>query len=79
MFRCPITGKVSVAGEKPMSIVLEKRARVYYDTPDGREPGPNFYATDRWSGSEVGRGTEIVREVLVSKQGLDQVEARTAA
>ena len=66
-------------GEKPVSVVLQKRSRAYYDTPDGREPGPEFYPSTRWSGHEVGRGTEIVRELLVSKAGLAEVEARSPA
>jgi hypothetical protein len=79
MFRCPITGRVSLPGVKPVSVVLQRRSRAYFDTPDGHEPDANFYPSTRWSGREVGHGTEIVRECLISKEGLAEIEARTAA
>jgi hypothetical protein len=78
MFRCPITGEVSAPGEKPCTVVLEKRQRAYWNTPDGKEPAPGDNPVDR-DGEPVyrvvGHGSEVVREALVSHKGLQLVEA----
>jgi hypothetical protein len=51
MFRCEITGKVTKPGEKMKKLVMETRERVYYDE----------------DGYEIGRGSEIVKEISVSE------------
>lgn len=76
MFRCPVTGRVSKPGEKPITVVLEKRAREYWDTDDGRVPQGSIrtYDGDRVY-HVIGTGWEVVRELNVSKDGLIQLKS----
>lgn len=54
MFRCGVTGRLSMPGEKCNKIVVESRERVY---------------TDR-DGNVIGRGFEIVKEINATDAGL---------
>jgi hypothetical protein len=63
MFKCAVTGKLSKLGEKPFKVVTQKRERVY--TQRFRDEEGNV------SEVLVGRGWEIVKEVLMSKEGHD--------
>jgi len=56
MFICQVSGRLSASGEKPVRIVTEKRERVYFvRTRDGNQ-------------KEIGRGWEIVTELLVCRE-----------
>lgn len=60
MFRCSVTGKVTQPGEKMKKIVVETRERIYLDD----------------EGVEIGRGSEIVREISVAESAyLDWLQA----
>jgi hypothetical protein len=63
MFQCGITKKRSKLGEKPYKIVVEKRERVY--KRKFRDEDGNVEEVI------VGRGWEIVKEILASKEGYD--------
>lgn len=63
MFKCFVTKKDSKLGEKPIKVVIEKRLRAY---------------NRRWKDEDgnihdeiVSKGHEIVREVMMSKEGFD--------
>lgn len=79
MFRCPITGKQSKANEKPVSVILQRREREYWDTPDRRAPAPppahaSRDEMERYKDYHViGRGWEIVQEVYVSRDAANQI------
>lgn len=71
MFRCYVTKKLSKLGEKPIKVVIEKRERIY---------------TRRFRDDEgeiveemVGRGWEIVKEVMMTKEGYDRYLASLPA
>jgi len=64
MFRCAVTGKVSAPGEPAHRVVIERRARTY--------------AADKHHAVES-KGWEIVREVLVTAEGLKQLSMRQLA
>jgi hypothetical protein len=60
MFICSVTGKVSKSGEPQLKVVVETRPVVYenYDS----------------EGSLITScGTEIVREIIVSREGYDKL------
>lgn len=76
MFRCPVTKRVSKPGDKPITVILEKRVREYWDTDDGKAPRALARAED---GDRVyhviGTGWEVIREMHVSKDGYIQLKA----
>jgi len=55
MFKCYVTGKDSVLGEKPEKVVVEKRERTYM--------------SDEEPDKVVSKGFEVVKEVLMTKEG----------
>lgn len=63
MFKCAVTGKLSKLGEKPIRVVTEKRSRIY--TRKFRDEEGNVVE------EMVGRGWEIVKEVMMTKEGHD--------
>ncbi len=65
MFICDITKKCSKPYEKPTRVVVETRAKTYY----GWRLNPD---TEKMEYVEVGRGSEIVKEILVSEEGLKE-------
>jgi len=66
MFKCELSGRVSVPGEKPVRVVLETRERIYtVKTRDNKD-------------KEIGRGTEIVREALVCREVADQLAGKVS-
>ena len=64
MFKCYITKKLSKSGEKPIKVVIEKRERVY--TRKFRDDEGELVE------ELVGKGWEIVKEVMMSKEGYDR-------
>ena len=64
-FICAVTKKASEQGEKPTILVVESRSQTYKNLFDGDVI--------------VSQGTEIVKEIKVSKEGLKQLEAIRAA
>lgn len=76
MFRCPITGRVSKPGDKPINVILEKRMREYWDTDDGKAPKRAFNPLDGDRMYHViGTGWEVMRETNVSKDGFEQLKS----
>lgn len=65
MYTCKVTGKVSKRGEPLNKIVVETRSRVYFVKVRNEE-------TNKLEDVEVGRGSEIVREINASEDGLRQ-------
>lgn len=63
MFYCAVTKKLSKSGEKPYKIVTEKRQRIYMRK--FRDEDGNVEEVI------VGRGWEIVKEILTTKEGHD--------
>lgn len=72
MFNCMVTGKVSEPGEKLNRIVVKTRPRVY--TRQERDLDTNSIVT-----VEIGRGSEIVREIWATEEGVLEWEAMTPA
>lgn len=68
MFRCQITGVVSKPGEKPHRVVAQKRDRVYKGFVKNEE-------TLKWEEVVVGHGWEIVKEIVLSNEGLQLWES----
>ena len=67
MFKCEVTGKTTKPGEKMHKVVVETKEKVYFE-PRG-ENGKLV---------EVGRGTEIVKEICVSEAGLRVLREKAA-
>ncbi len=65
MFICQITKRCSKPYEKPTKLVVETRNKVYYGWRLNAE-------TEKMEYVEVGRGTEIVKEISVSEEGLKE-------
>lgn len=63
MFKCFVTKRMSKPGDKPFKVVIEKRSRVYTKWVKDEE--------GKYSEVFAGRGHEIVKEVLMSKDGYD--------
>ena len=61
MYKCSVTGKVTLPKEKLNRIVVQTREKVY--TEWFREEG-------EWVEIEVGRGFETVKEIQASNEGL---------
>ena len=59
MFRCAITGRVSRPGDKLIKIVVGTRPKTYKNELD----------------EVIGTGSEIVKELGVSKEGLEKVRS----
>lgn len=57
MYRCSISGKLSLPGESAYKVVTETRIKQYKDADD------RIFAT----------GSEIVKEILVSKEVYEQM------
>jgi hypothetical protein len=68
MFYCQVTGRLSKRGEKVNKIVVATRDRIYYKKIRNEE-------TNKWEDVEIGRGTEIVKEINASQEGLDIFDA----
>lgn len=66
MFICEITKKCSKPYEKPTKIVVETRDKIYYGWRLNLE-------TEKMEYVEVGRGSEIVKEILVSEEGAKEL------
>lgn len=71
MFRCFITKKLSKSGEKPIKVVIERRERIY--TRKFRDEDGELVE------EMVGRGWEIVKEVMMTKEGYDRYLASLPA
>jgi hypothetical protein len=65
MFKCAITQKCSKPYEKPTRLVVETREKVYH----GWRLNPE---TEKMEYVEVGKGSEIVKEIIVSDEGLKE-------
>lgn len=65
MFRCAITGKVTQPGEPMNRVVTQTRKVTYREKRDGELV-------------VVGKGTEIVKEIAVSAEGLAILKAQEA-
>lgn len=63
MFKCAITGKLSQPGDKVNRIVTKTRAKEYFESRYNED-------TDRYENVLVGRGWEIVEEVLATDEGV---------
>jgi len=63
MFKCQVTGRISKPGEKMNRIPVVKRDRVYFKKIKNEDTG-------KWEEVEVGRGWEIVREIVASDDGV---------
>ena len=70
MFICAITKKASKHGEPLNKIVVATRPRVYTSWIRDEE-------TNQWVEIEIGRGSEIVKEVSASQEGLDSWNSLT--
>lgn len=74
MFICAVTKKSSLAGEKPTKLIVETRPRIY----EFHEDGPCKDSTHRCCAfAEVirsTRGSEIVKEIMVSAAGMELLE-----
>lgn len=85
MFTCAVTKRSSLSGEKPTKLVVESRPRSYVFHDHGKEcrlPHEGDSGAQRRCYEEVSRviqGAEIVKEILVSAEGmklLEQIAAR---
>lgn len=65
MFRCALTGRMSKPGEKSFRLTVSTRPRVYVETRLNEE-------TRKKEEVEVGSGFEIVKEIVVSEEGLSR-------
>lgn len=63
MFRCQVTGRLSKPGEKQNRIVVETRDRVYTRKVFNE-------TTRQYETVEIGRGWEIVKEIVATDEGL---------
>jgi hypothetical protein len=63
MYKCQVTGRMSREGEKLNKITIETRAKEYKHWD--REAEEDWFS----------QGTEIVREINASQQGLDRWNA----
>jgi hypothetical protein len=75
-FRCQVTGRVQPIGTKPTFVVVGKRNRSYYNTPDGRPRIGNSDNADLEAMREVGSGWEITKELMVCPDGLEQLRSK---
>jgi hypothetical protein len=66
MFYCGITGKLSQPGESAFKLVTHVRQRTYVRT---------HFNADEETVNTVGHGTEIVREILCSREAYDKLMA----
>ena len=66
MYRCQVTGRVSKLGEACHKIVVETRSRTYRNWDREKE--------EEW----FSQGTEIVREINASEQGVRAWDSMTA-
>lgn len=65
MFYCQVSGLLSKPGEKPHKIIVETRDRVYSRRIKNEE-------TREWETVEVGRGFEIVKEIIATHAGFQE-------
>jgi len=63
MYRCEITNKVSEPGDPLNKIVALTRPKTYFRWIKNEE-------NNRWEEVEVGHGSEVVRELSLSAEGL---------
>lgn len=62
MFYCQVTGRLSKRGEKVNKLVVATREKTYYKKVRNEETG-------KWEDVEIGRGSEIVKEINASDEG----------
>jgi hypothetical protein len=72
MFRCPITKRVTRAGDKMIRVVIEKRPKTYYSLRLNEETG-------KLDTIEAGKGWEIVKELGCSEEGARTLMEQMAA
>ena len=70
-FKCAITGRTSKFGEKLNKIVVATRPKQYFKNVKNED-------TDEWETVPAAVGYEIVKEIGVSKSGLEQWNAMSA-
>lgn len=63
MYICQVSGKLSQPGEKLNRIVVATREKVYFERRINEE-------LRKYETVEVGRGTEVVKEINASDEGL---------
>ena len=68
MFICQVTGQPSKHGEPLNRIVVATRERTYFEDYFNEE-------TREWEQVEIGRGSEIVREINASADGVSAWQA----
>ena len=74
MFRCELTGEVSVKGERPVYITIERRHKEYFGFRPkkgkfDRAPRQEFYSNEP---EKIGEGWEIVRELKFKQSSLEK-------
>jgi hypothetical protein len=62
MFKCQVTHKTSKLGETCHKLVVQTRERIYYRKFFNEE-------INDWDFVEIGRGTEIVKEINATEEG----------
>lgn len=72
MFKCPISRTSSRPGEKPVKVVLETRPRTYYKRVKSKEKDADGLPI--WVDVEIGRGFEIVKEIMVRQEALEKLK-----
>lgn len=68
MFICEVTGLISQPGAKCHKIVVETRSKVYIERRKQEE-------SREWIDVEVARGSEIVREISATEEGVKKWDA----
>lgn len=63
MYICQVSGKLSELGEKLNKIVVATREKVYYERRLNED-------LRKYETVEVGRGTEVVKEINASDEGV---------
>jgi hypothetical protein len=78
MFKCDLTGEISVKGESPVFITIEKRRKEYFGFRPkkgkfdrDRAPRQEFYSNEP---EKIGEGWEIVRELKVKQSSLEKFQ-----
>lgn len=76
MFTCAVTQQSSLRGEKPTRLIVETRPREYVFHEDGRECLRPHEGEERCyeEVSKVTQGSEIVKEILISAEGMKLLE-----
>lgn len=69
MYRCQVCGVLVPAGDKALTVVIEKRDKVYPPTPRLEKKGKKRRERGEFPG---GRGWEIAREALACRVCYDR-------